>query len=1158
MSITTTQGFRGRIALTLGAGLAGVFLAAPCAGACSDSVGTQIQSFERSVSGRERIRERLNAPPSSRLLIEAAETGIDVFLQADAGRLVADNPSARWGPQRLIVETGRSGHIEIELVGKEHSLAKGDVRVRVAALTSASSGSGEACERVAVLLASGDRHFAATQMSVLGLKALPPGGTQTEHRSARRDYQAAAAIAESQRAMQWAAHAHLSAGGAVYQAMTVLTDARAENLSWELAQQEARLAERAFRELNDAYGVTRARALDAAARIEVAVSLPQGQKTSAAAELEGARETLTQLASEHGSRGEVFDQALALNNLGMAYYYDARFEDAIRAYRGAVPLYEQLSERPRQAQSLQNVALMQYELGRFSAALASFAQVLGLLEERDNPNLYADILNNRGLAEYASGNLDAALRNYTSALAILTRIDAKREEARSLHGIGTVYYALGDRDLAAEYFSRALPLRNASPDPRGRIATLRSLANVLSDAGRASEALAIREQAFALTAGTPSLRARVLVQMARDTAALGKRDDALKLVGQALTEGVSGDEIGRAQALTERATLNLEQGSASQAARDTAEARAVFRRFESPLDEFATLLLAARIERAQGRFDRAVALLDEAIALADQVRLQSANPELRAGLWHPVRPAFDLKIQVLADLARARRTEDSAAASQLAHTTLEIAEQFRGRTLRDFTRLAELGRAPPGERDREQQRDALYQEIATRRFRLESYLDRVMPEDSRVGAIRTEIAALRRQIDLLNAELAAARQARPASVAPNRSRVSPGLAGLPPDSAAIVYWLGEPTAYAWFSASGVLQRVDLGPSSRIEATARALQAALDAFGSTPTQERLRLAREMYRLILEPLPASVLRARSLTFVPDGALHRVSFAMLASGPQDRPRFLIDSHDIAIAPTAGAITAFEGQQGSFAMDLLLIADPVYSADDERLAPKAGAVPPGPAARPPVPAAQASRLSRRLPGTAREAEAIGALFDPRRSDRMIGFDASRAALLERDLARYRYIHIAAHGTADAGSPKFSQVLLSTFERSGHPIVGEVFAGDLAMRRIAAEVVVFSACETAVGRPLAGEGLLGLGYAAHAGGARAVVASLWQAPDRTSSELMSAFYRALVHERSTPRAAMAAAMRKVRATFADPALWAAFQLSVYRPTGDIDSSSHP
>jgi CHAT domain-containing protein len=237
---------------------------------------------------------------------------------------------------------------------------------------------------------------------------------------------------------------------------------------------------------------------------------------------------------------------------------------------------------------------------------------------------------------------------------------------------------------------------------------------------------------------------------------------------------------------------------------------------------------------------------------------------------------------------------------------------------------------------------------------------------------------------------------------------------------------------------------------------------------------------------------------------------------------------------------------------MDLLLIADPVYSADDVRLAAKPGAVPPGQATL------QTSRLLRRLPGTAREAQAIGALFDPRRSDRMIGFDATRAALLERDLARYRYIHIAAHGTGDAGSPKFSQIMLSTFERSGRPIVGEVFAGDLAMRRIAAEVVVFSACETAVGRPLAGEGLLGLGYAAHAGGARAVVASLWQAPDRTSSDLMAAFYRALIHDRSTPRAAMASAMRKVRTTFADPALWAAFQLSVYRPTGGIDSSSDP
>ena len=193
-------------------------------------------------------------------------------------------------------------------------------------------------------------------------------------------------------------------------------------------------------------------------------------------------------------------------------------------------------------------------------------------------------------------------------------------------------------------------------------------------------------------------------------------------------------------------------------------------------------------------------------------------------------------------------------------------------------------------------------------------------------------------------------------------------------------------------------------------------------------------------------------------------------------------------------------------------------------------------------------SRGFRRLPGAAREAEAIAALFDASRVEAMTGFDASRDALLARDLRRYRYVHIAAHGISDGSSPKFSQLLLSTLTRAGEPTIGTVFAGDLALRRIEADVVVLSACETASGRAMSGEGLLGLRYAAHAGGARAVVASLWRAPDRTASELMSAFYEGMVARKLTPRVALANAMRRVRASFPDPALWGAFEISLAHP----------
>jgi CHAT domain-containing protein len=65
--------------------------------------------------------------------------------------------------------------------------------------------------------------------------------------------------------------------------------------------------------------------------------------------------------------------------------------------------------------------------------------------------------------------------------------------------------------------------------------------------------------------------------------------------------------------------------------------------------------------------------------------------------------------------------------------------------------------------------------------------------------------------------------------------------------------------------------------------------------------------------------------------------------------------------------------------------------------------------------------------------------------------------------------------------------------------------------------------------------------------GARAVVASLWPVPDEIGAHLMTEFYQHMLHDSMGPEAALGTAMRSMvlRDRLADPALWAAFQVSV-------------
>jgi CHAT domain-containing protein len=98
-------------------------------------------------------------------------------------------------------------------------------------------------------------------------------------------------------------------------------------------------------------------------------------------------------------------------------------------------------------------------------------------------------------------------------------------------------------------------------------------------------------------------------------------------------------------------------------------------------------------------------------------------------------------------------------------------------------------------------------------------------------------------------------------------------------------------------------------------------------------------------------------------------------------------------------------------------------------------------------------------------------------------------------------------------------------------------------------QLVVLSACDTAVGQVTSGEGVAGLRQAFQLAGAETVLGSLWSVPDKETEQLMSEFWKQLVRSRSTSDAlqeAQVGAIRLRRATYraAHPFFWAAFTVT--------------
>jgi CHAT domain-containing protein len=808
-------------------------------------------------------------------------------------------------------------------------------------------------------------------------------------------------------------------------------------------------------------------------------------------------------------------------------------------------LFDSIHEIPRRALAWQNRALCLWGLGRLPEALRWFEHALNDTGPDPVPVLYGLVMTNTALARYAVGHYDDSLRLYDRALAFTEKVQSPREEAYCLYGIGVNYYALGDRQRAREFLERSLAIRTVALDGRGRMASLRSLATIDAEEGRVKEALAADSEALGL-AIAPSAIARIRIQQAAHIAAAGRPEEAKALLDEVVSSVAKTGAPIQAEALLQRATLLRSMGRPREALTDLAAARPGLHTFGSVLEEFEGDLELARALRDLGQSREALAAVDRALGQADAVRLQTANPELRAQLQTPLRPAFDLKLELLRDryeyALASGREQDASAFATLAFATADASRARSFAEVAAENHSPEVRRALAAELRR---REDLYRALSARRFTLDARLERSGPDDPRARHLVTDIAELRRQVDMVNTVIASRAQIQGETVRTGHARKS--VPSLPADTALVSYWLGSESAYAWVLLPGEIHWTRLSSPTAIADQAASFHRSLTRFVDMPVDRRLQDARTLYTMIVQPLEPWLSHVHSWLIVPDGALDYVPFAALRMQAGQADSFVVTEHDVAVTPAAWMLDKSGVRPpAQHRRELLLVADPVYQLEDPRLATikdaLAGAQTPASGE-----AYDDAGDYRRLQFTAQEAAGIAALFPTATVDELIGLEATRGRLLAMDWSQYQFIHIATHGVVDAQVPELSALILGSYDERGRVTDRAVRVADVSLKTLTADVAVLSACETALGKEVRNDGLVGMSSTMLARGARAVVASLWPVPDEIGARLMTDFYRHMLHDSMPPEAALGAAMRAMvlRDRPVDPALWAAFQVSV-------------
>lgn len=290
-----------------------------------------------------------------------------------------------------------------------------------------------------------------------------------------------------------------------------------------------------------------------------------------------------------------------------------------------------------------------------------------------------------------------------------------------------------------------------------------------------------------------------------------------------------------------------------------------------------------------------------------------------------------------------------------------------------------------------------------------------------------------------------------------------------------------------------------------------------------------LARTLGAVLLDSAQALVGPAVTrLVVVPDGLLHRVPFDALRLRDG---RYAVERFTIAISPSATVTrelwrrgAAASGTAPSGAATILALGDPTFAppGDDGADSPRASF--------------DAAGGLARLAGSGREARMV-ARYAPDAQLRLRA-QASEAFLKRAPLGDVGVLHLATHAMVDETTVARTALALAP----GDGEDGFLSAGDLAALPLSADLVVLSACRTAGGRLLGGEGIWGLTGPLLQAGARSVVATGWQIGDERTVRLVREFYTALAGGMDVAGALRAAKLGAI-ARGERPETWAAFSV---------------
>lgn len=859
--------------------------------------------------------------------------------------------------------------------------------------------------------------------------------------------------------------------------------------------------------------------------------------------------------------GDKQREAKALNTIGISYSNIGEMQKGIDFLQRSLLLRRETKDRAGEGRTLINLGSIYDDTGAKRQATEFYEEGLQIAEEEKDLRTQSVALNNLGMTWNHLGEYQKSLDYHQKALVLRRQGNDKRGEAITLNNISAVYQSLGEFQESMELMEEALKIFQASGLRRNEARSLSSIGAMYSERGDEAKAVEFHLKALEIhrSLGNKEGQSSVLRNIGIIYGGQNKIQEALKFLSESLELA---EEINETKSIAKSMAF---LGRTYRQANDEEKATEYFtkalkiqRNEELKQDLVETLYHYAQFEADFGRKDSAIEKMKELMLILEDLRNTITSQAIRSSYLAQNQKYYDFYIRLLLD---SHKLNPNKGFNALA---LKISESARARSLLDS--LGELkndirGQIPPELLEEErilrqtinaketQRLDAVAQKLTAKAAEFEKELQE---------SIR-QYQILQTKIYQSNPQFASLNNPEPLSLEEIQKQV------LDDETVLLEYFLGERRSFVFFVTKTNLEIFELPSRELIETQIRQTLENIKArtqtvVGEDPLQRAERLKKadlnaernlaDTSEILLAPIAGKIQNKR-LAIVASGILQYLPFAALPNpSAKTEKGYLIETNEIINLPSASILPLLrQTKRKTPKNQIAILADPVFSQDDVRLkmlqnsgqnSPNNGVMREVKILLPKL----RSDFSR-LRFSRIEAEEILELANDNQRFVALDFAANLKAANSESLQTSRVVHFATHGVVNSQFPELSGIVLSLVDEKGNRQEGFLRLHDVYNLRLEADLVVLSACETALGKEVKGEGIVGLTRGFMFAGAPMVAASLWRVEDQATADLMKRFYQRMLLEKVPPATALRQAqisMLKEKAS-AQPFYWAGFTL---------------